>query len=145
MPANLRLLHSALPSVFAADTEQKGKLWMAAPVLPEQFYRMTSSVYVGRPEVALMHAVLEDALNCFWHGLQSSRHRKRRLGHEAEEWFFSDEMEWPFSFLNICAVLNLDPQYLRKGLRCWYQQRPVHPRKAKRRAVAPRRPLQIAA
>jgi hypothetical protein len=145
MGANLHLVQSSLPPVFAADIEEKSRLWTAAPVLPEQFYRVRSTVYVGRPEVALMHAVLEDALNCFWHGLQSSRYRKRRLGQEAEAWFFSDEMDWPFSFLNICAVLNLEPQYLRKGLRCGYQQRPGQPHKAKRRAVAPRRPLQIAA
>jgi hypothetical protein len=145
MDANLHLIPSALPSMFAADVDPKGKLWIAASVLPEQFYRVNSTIYVGQPEVALMHAVLEDALNCFWHGLQASRYRKRRLGQEAEEWFFSDEMDWPFSFLNICAVLNLEPQYIRKGLRHWYQQRPTQSHKAKRRATAPQRPLKIAA
>ena len=28
----------------------------------------------------------------------------------------SDDTSWPFSFVSICAVLGLEPEYLRRGL-----------------------------
>ena len=32
-------------------------------------------------------------------------------------WLRSNDRAWAFSFLRICDALNLDPQYLRRGLR----------------------------
>lgn len=92
-----------------------------------------------------MHAVLEDAVNCVRQGLQATGHRKQRVAREAEDWVLSDDAEWPFSFLNICAVLGLDPQYIRRGLRRWHQQSPVWIHKNKRRVVRSRYPVRIAA
>lgn len=63
------------------------------------------------PQVALMRAVLGDALSCLL------RYRGRRLGREAEEWILSDEKAWPFSFVNICQVLDIDPGYIRHRLK----------------------------
>ena len=31
----------------------------------------------------------------------------------------SDDREWPYSFVNICEILNLNPGYLRGGLQQW--------------------------
>lgn len=90
-------------------------------ILPAQWAR--SLPFGGRVhgELALMRAVLDDAIRCF----QQPRGRKAvRLAHEAERWLFSDQTRWPFAFLNICAALGLDAAYLRRGLRRW-QQRPV--------------------
>jgi len=39
-----------------------------------------------------------------------------RLFKEAEEWNFEDDHEWPFSFINICQAVDMNPKYLRKGL-----------------------------
>jgi hypothetical protein len=47
--------------------------------------------------------------------------------------------------LNICTVLGLDPQYLRRGLRRWHQHRPTWIHKNKRRVVRSRYPVRIAA
>ena len=44
-----------------------------------------------------------------------------RLFKDAEEWIFEDDHEWPFSFINICEAVDLDPKYLRKGLLHWRQ------------------------
>ena len=46
-----------------------------------------------------------------------------KLFREAEEWIMRDDPSWLCSFVNICHVLGLDPDYVRTGLRRW---REVH-------------------
>jgi hypothetical protein len=90
----------------------------SAAVLPEQFYNPPARA-TGRGEVALMRAVLEEAVDCFQKQFVKSGRRAQRLAREAEEWIYSDEVRWPFSFVNICAVLGLDPGYMRLKLKRW--------------------------
>jgi hypothetical protein len=87
-----------------------------------------------------MRAVLADALECFQKGLVYQGRRVQRLALEAEEWLFSDDARWPFSFVSICAVLGLEPAYLRRGLRRWRQGRPkAEVKKTPRIVSVPRR------
>lgn len=79
-----------------------------------------------------MRAVLEDAVHCFQ---KTQGSEALRLAKDAEQWFFSDEQRWPFSFVNICAVLGLDAEYLRLGLQRWRQHPPIDPPKKRRRTV----------
>lgn len=113
-----------------------------ALVLPEQFYSPVTESDTAQGEVALMRAVLEDAVNCFQKESVKSGRRAQRLAREAEEWLFGDDYHWPFSFVNICAVLGLDPEYVRLGLKRWHQHRPAEPRKRKRGITLRRPPLQ---
>jgi hypothetical protein len=116
-----------------------------AAVLPEQFAH-PAKPWQGSGEVALMRAVLEDAFRCLQQNrTATAKRRAQRLAREAEGWFFSDDTRWPFSFVNICAVLGLDPEYIRLGLKRWRQHGAPVPRKVNRRTVACPRPLQIAA
>src|SRR5213082_3502272 len=48
--------------------------------------------------------------------------RAQQLFHEAEEWIEDADRTWLFSFQNICDVLGLDPDYLRRGLRVWKER-----------------------
>jgi hypothetical protein len=98
-------------------------LFTPSAVLPAQFFPPADGRAKG--EVALMRAVLEDAVNCFSRRLVVQDRRTRRLAQEAEEWLFADDEHWPFSFVNICAVLGVNPEYLRRGLNQWRQQRPI--------------------
>jgi hypothetical protein len=86
-------------------------------ILPEQFYSELTRFSRLSAEAALMRAVLDDALNCFQRGRHTQDARTRRIAQEAEAWLFSDDEECVFSFLNICAVLGLDPTMLRTTLR----------------------------
>lgn len=90
-----------------------------------------------------MRAVLEDAIWCFQKQFIVHNRRVQRLAQEAERWFFSDDLSWPFSFVNICTVLSLEPEYVRRGLQRWHQQYPVTRRRKTRRVVAAQRPLTI--
>jgi hypothetical protein len=109
-------------------------------VPPEQFYGPRPSLASGRPEAELMRAVLADALGCFQKGFVRQGRRVQRLAREAEEWLFSDDARWAFSFVSIYAVLGLEPAYLRRGLRRWRQDQPRTEVKKPARVVSvPRR------
>ena len=88
-------------------------------LLPSQFYRGDPGGASVQPEKRLMLAVLEEALGTF------QRHAAARTGvgqglfADVEAWIASDDTQWPFSFLNICHAVSLEPDYLRAGLRRW--------------------------
>ncbi len=68
------------------------------------------------PEKTLLLALLEDAIQLF----QKYRDARDRAGkeqfREVEDWFLHEGNLWLFSFENICDLLGLDPQYVRRGL-----------------------------
>jgi hypothetical protein len=76
-----------------------------------------------QPEKRLMLAVLEDAVHTFQKDSSASTAREYQVFAEAEEWFASDEIGWPFSFVNVCNALGLDVDYIRAGLRRWRDRR----------------------
>lgn len=104
-----------------------------AAVLPEQFFSFPRWPIKG--QAALMYAVLEDAFNCFLKQFVDNGVRAQSLAREAEEWFFSTDDSWPFSFSNVCNVLGINPEYVRKGLRQWRQRRPARIRRLKGQRV----------
>ena len=92
-------------------------LLTADTLAPEQFVQTCRRSAELEPEKALLLAVLEDAVGCLLK-FHSARDRsgKRRF-HEAEEWIMQSGSDWVFSFENVCELLELDPDYLRQGLR----------------------------
>ena len=78
-------------------------------------------------DFALMCAVLEDALKCFQHQLLPDSKREQRLAQEAEEWLFADDAGWPFSFVNVCSALDLNPERVRLGLSRWRHRESFEP------------------
>ena len=85
-------------------------------VLPEEFFDSRVKLTTVSPETALMYAVLEDAFLCL-HKQFETEQRFIQRAREAEEWFFSDDSRWLFSFVSVCDVLELQPQYIRKRLK----------------------------
>src|SRR5262245_24368249 len=133
---------STLP--LFTDLEAASQILSSSVILPVQFYGPAAGLDTSRGEIALMRAVLEDAIGCFQKQTVTSGRRVQRLAKEAEEWFFTDDHHWPFSFVTICAVLGLAPEYIRRGLKRWRQRPQTGPQK-KRRRVGTRQPLKIAA
>jgi hypothetical protein len=87
--------------------------------LSAQLFGLGANVCPLLPEAALMCAVLEDAFFCFQKQFESENLRVKRTAQEAEEWFFSTDPRWLFSFLSICNVLGLEPEYIRNKLKHW--------------------------
>lgn len=141
-PRPLRRL--ALP-VGLYDLRTASEMFSAAVVLPEQFSAPADSTDKTRGAVALMRAVLEEAVHCLQQQSMKSGRRAQRLTREVKEWFFTDDPHWLFSFVNICAVLGLDPAYIRRGLMQWRQHHAAASEKTKRLIVPVHRPLKRAA
>lgn len=76
----------------------------------EEFFDSRIRLATVSPETALMYAVLEDAFFCF-------QGRIKQHARQAEEWFFSDDSNSLFSFVSICVVLEVEPEYFRKRLK----------------------------
>jgi hypothetical protein len=68
------------------------------------------------PEHALMVAVLEDAARCFLNRWNAASRKDRLLHTEARDWFRSTECMRLYDFENVCDVLGIDADYLRRGL-----------------------------
>ena len=104
---------------FVSDLQ----LFEPEAMLPAQFFAALRRKPAYRPEYLLAAAVLEDAIECFQKHLEARDTKMRRLYEDAAEWIASDDREWPFSYVNICELLDLHPDYLRDGLRSWAKNR----------------------
>jgi hypothetical protein len=67
----------------------------------------------------LMLAVLEDALTTYKVGLASPVPAKRVEAFRVEAWTASEDVDWPFSFLNVCQVIGVSPDYIRRCMTRW--------------------------
>ena len=63
-------------------------------VVPAQFHAARATC----PERRLMLAVLEDGLDIYRKYGRVPGRKRRRLIAETEQWLFSDDTSWPFSF-----------------------------------------------
>jgi hypothetical protein len=68
------------------------------------------------PERRLMLAVLQEAVDCYQENIFASSRKQEEAFKDAESWFFDNNHDWPFSFINICETCGLDPDYLRSRL-----------------------------
>lgn len=94
-------------------------LFQPDSLLPAQFFVALKQRSQACGERRLMAAILEDAVDCFQKYLWAKDNRSRNLRLEAESWFLSDDDSWPFSFINVCYALDLEPDFIRRGLMQW--------------------------
>lgn len=127
------------------DKQTKSESLAPAAVLPEQFYAPAQASASLHGELALMLAVLDDAIWCWQRQFATHGQRSRRLAREAERWFFSEDASWPFAFVNVCAALGLDPNYIRRGLRDRLHTPSLRLSRTLGHAVSKQRRLKVAA
>ena len=112
-------------------------------VLPSQFFSVLRQKGFVEGEKRLMAAVLADAVDVYQKMAFSGEVRGRQLFLDAEDWLFGGgSTRWFFSFENICDVLSLEPEYIRRGLIDWKDRRvgTIRPKDAFRREAQARRP-----
>jgi hypothetical protein len=64
----------------------------------------------------LMLGILQDAVETYRKACDPTRRISPRTRREVCGWFASHDQSWPFSFERICEALDLDADYLRRGL-----------------------------
>ena len=102
------LTASNVTSLFQPDT-----------LLSAQFFDDQRRQTLLEPEKRLMLAILEDAVHCFQDHHRAQHGKRKRLLDDVHRWFFEASSDGFCSFENICSVLGLNPDYIRKGLVRW--------------------------
>lgn len=103
----------------ASSIDHQGDLFEPEILLPTQFFTELRGRAAHDGERRLLLAILEDAIGCYRKYIAAHDNRGRRLFREAQGWIMSEDREYPFSFENICDCLQLNPAYIRHGLREW--------------------------
>ena len=99
--------------------ERLGVLFQPDTLLPIQYFDRLRRRTEYNGERRLLIAVLEDAVDVYRKQAGAEDARSKALFHDAESWIEDLDQTWLFSFENICDVLDLDVDYIRRGLRAW--------------------------
>lgn len=91
-------------------------------LLVNEYLHVYQGSFAETPEMKLVAAVLKDGIDCYIKYLSAKPRRWKKLIGEAEEWFLSKDEKWLFSFENVCAILKLEPNYIRRALLRYKQE-----------------------
>src|SRR5437867_1733418 len=104
---------------FSASHDRLAGLFEPDVLLPAQFFAAFRREGGLERERLLMLAVLEDAVDCYQKYAHSRDPRGVVIFDESQEWVTSTDRTWLFSFENICDTLEINAEYVRRGLREW--------------------------
>jgi hypothetical protein len=85
-----------------------------AALLPSQ---IRDNVTLPGPEIRLLAAVLDQAIQDFCAHRRATDHAGRRLFASVQGWFASGDADFVCSFVNVCQALSMDPEAVRAQLR----------------------------
>ncbi len=105
-------LDEKLPGLFEPDT-----------LLPIQYFEAMRKKHLLEGEKRLILSVLEDAVECFMKCIDAGTNKGQRLFRDADEWINHEDKKWVFSFDNVCDMLDINPDYMRVGLRRWKEKK----------------------
>src|SRR5215470_19985921 len=109
---------------FSGGHDRLAGLFEPDVLLPAQYFAAFRRSGGLERERLLMLAVLEDAIDCFQKYAFVRDPRGRQMFEEAREWVGSTDRGWLFSFENICDTLEINAEYVRRGLRTWKERGP---------------------
>ena len=90
-------------------------------ILPSQL--VPRIAHLPAPEMRLIAAVLEDAVNCIVSNAGAVTRERRREFFNAYDWVWEEQSDWPFAFVNVCDVLGLNATAVRERLRSFVGRR----------------------
>src|SRR5579862_798775 len=91
---------------------------MTVPPAPEWAALQTPARHGDEPspEMRLVRAVFDDGVRTATRSPTPGRRRQQRLHLEARAWVEDDDRSWPFAFANVCELLGLDPDAVRRRI-----------------------------
>jgi hypothetical protein len=119
--------------------ERVSSLFQVDTLAAQQYHDTYRRKMPQQSEIRLMLAVLEDAINCYQDNIFAVNKKRMQLFQDAEDWFMNDDASWIFSFVSICSILNLAPDYFRMGIKRWAAQQKAARRDLPRRVAKPDR------
>ena len=112
-----------MPRKFTYEQSLVTDRWISVDPLDTEIIAKLFKKDIREGEEKLMLAVLADAIDDFKKHVFSKDQRGQKLFQEAEEWFLEKDDDQLFSFEYICATLQLNPAYIRRGLLSWKQSK----------------------
>jgi len=116
--------------------ERIGSLFQPDTLIGEDYAANFRRKIPLEAERTLLLAILEDGIRSFQENLFATSGKRRTIFDEANEWIFSDDDTWFCSFVSVCNLLNLEPQYIRRGLRQWEAKMHKNPAQKKSQIAA---------
>jgi hypothetical protein len=107
---------------FSGGHDRLAGLFEPDVLLPAQYFAAFRRSGGLERERLLMLAVLEDAIDCYQKYAHARDPRGRQIFDESREWVHSGDRAWLFSFENICDTLEINADYVRRGLREWRER-----------------------
>lgn len=108
--------------VLSGGHDRVAGLFEPDVLLPAQYFSAFRRSGGLERERLLMLAVLEDAIDCYQKYAHARDPRGNQLFEESKEWVTSSDRSWLFSFENICDTLEINADYVRRGLREWRER-----------------------
>ena len=102
--------------------ESNPQLFQPDTLLPSQFFHALRRKTSQEPEKRLVLAILQDAIECYQKHLFARDNKAQQLFLDAQAWLMSDERDYFFAFDNICELLDINPEFLRRGLLAWRER-----------------------
>jgi len=104
------------PRLNSSDVEEVLERMFAPPSVDAGQVPMHARSRIDTGEMRLALAILEDALRCALRHHDSRITEQRLAAREAMDWLRSDDDSPPFTFVRICQLFDLDPDWIRDTL-----------------------------
>jgi hypothetical protein len=111
------LTHEGIASDFLCRETTRNLFGQPDVLVIQEYLHVYRSRNAYSPEIKLITAVLQDAIDCYLKYCSAKTRRGKRIFTEAAQWIFNHDEDWVFGFDNICEMLKLDPDYVRRVLR----------------------------
>lgn len=109
-----------------SDVDELMERMFAPPSVDIGQVPMNGRTRIESGEMRLALAVLEDALRCTLRHHDSRLVEQRQAAREALEWIRSDDDSPPFTFVRICQLFDLDPDWIRETVQRHVFRSPHH-------------------
>jgi hypothetical protein len=119
----------------ASGASQVTTLFQPDTTLSFQYFDVFRKNSCLEGEKKIMLAVLEDAVASFQKYYFASDKKGKELFREVKEWIIEEKNDRLFSFTNICELLEISPDYLRRGLLQWREKQTSLPQLSKGKEV----------
>ncbi len=109
-------VHEEIAEDFLCREQTRNLFGQPDVIVIHEYLHVYRSNTAHTPEIRLIAAVLEDAIDCYLKYCSAKTRRGKRIFTEAAQWIFNRDEDWLFGFNNICEMLKLDPDYIRRVL-----------------------------
>jgi hypothetical protein len=109
-------VHEEIAEDFLCREQTRNLFGQPDVIVIHEYLHVYRSNTAHTPEIRLIAAVLEDAIDCYLKYCSAKTRRGKRIFTEAAQWIFNQDEDWLFGFHNICEMLKLEPGYIRRVL-----------------------------